>query len=91
MLETAVGDGPKKLRLQEEVAKAGGVDADIATLLVGTAAGDGQVALLSGIAIGGGRGGGGGGSSIGGGQLLVGVVDEIFFVRHVDGMEGGLD
>lgn len=83
MFEAAVGNGAQKFTLQQEVAEAGGVDTDVAALLVGAAAGDSQVALLVGIAIGGSGSSGGGGGS-GGLQLLVGVIDEIFFVRHGD-------
>ena len=85
MFETAVGDGPKKLRLQEKVAKTGRVDTHVAALLIGAPAGDGEITLLSRIAIRGAGCGGGGAGGIVGGELLVRVVDEIFFVRHVDG------
>lgn len=81
MFEAAVSDGAQEFVLQQEVAETGGVNADIAALLVGAATRNGQVALLLRIAV------GSGGSSIsrggrGGSQLLVGVVDEILFVRH---------
>lgn len=85
MFETAVGDGAQELVLQQKVAETGGVNADIAALLVGAATGDSQVTLLVCIAVCRSRsssscGGGGGGL-----QLLVGVIDQILFVRHVEG------
>ena len=89
MFEAAVCDGAQKFALQQEIAETGRVDTDVAALLVGAAAGDSQVALLVGVAIGGSRSGGGGGSC-GGLQLLVGVIDEIFFVRHGEGELAGL-
>ena len=76
MLETAIGDGAEKLWFQQEISKAGRMDADITTLFVSTSR-DTQIAFL------------GGAVScwccscgIIGGNLLVGVVDEIFFSRH---------
>lgn len=74
MLETAVADGAEELRLEHEVAEAGGVDADIAALLVDGAA-RGELGLLA-------VGGGGGLRRL---DLLVGVVDEILLVRHGGG------
>lgn len=71
MLETTVGDGADKLRLQQEIAETSGVDADIGTLLV-DAVGSGSLGLL---AVG--RGG-----SLLSLKLLVGVVNEILFSRH---------
>lgn len=85
MLEAAVRDSLEKFRLQEEVAEAGGVDADIAALsLVGACARYREVALL--VAV------GGGASRVGGAvswlKLLVGVIDEVLFAgRHGDGRE----
>ena len=76
MLETAVGDGAKKLRLQQEVTEAGRVNADVAALLVDIVAGSSCVAFLS---VGGASGG------LGGVELLVGVIDQILLVRHVGG------
>ena len=78
MLETAVGDGPLKLWLQQEVPESCRVDADIAALLVGSTSSHVQVAFL--------------GCSIGscwccccvvGLEFFVGIIDEIFFVRHI--------
>lgn len=83
MFEAAVGDGAQKFTLQQEVAETGGVDTDIAALLVGAAAGYSQVTLLVGIAIGGCRRSSGG-WCCGGLKLLIRVVDKIFFVRHGD-------
>jgi hypothetical protein len=74
MLETAVGDGAKQLSLQEEIAETSRMDTDVAALLVDIVTG-GELALL---AIGGSRGG------LVATDLLVGVIDEIFLVRHVD-------
>lgn len=72
MLESAVANSAEKLWLQKEIAEAGRVDTDVTALLIDTTAG-GEVALLSV----GGRGG-----RLRGLDLLVGVVDEIFLVRH---------
>lgn len=83
MFEAAVGDGAQKFTLQQEVAETGRVNTDIAALLVGTAAGYSQVALLVGIAIRGGRRSSGG-RCCGGLKLLIRVVDKIFLVRHGD-------
>lgn len=77
MLETAVTDRAEELRLQQEVAEAGRVDADITALLVDVSAGS-ELALLS-VRV---RGRGGG---LVGVELLIGVVDEIFFGRHFGG------
>ena len=78
MLETAVGDGPEKLWLQQEISETGGVYANVAALLIRISSGDSQVAFLA--------------RSISGCwrrgccvvclEILVRVVDEIFFVRH---------
>ena len=70
MLETAIGDGAKKLGLQQEIAETSRMDADVGTLLVDIVAGGG-VSLLA-IS--------GGGLGV---ELLVGVVDEILLGRHV--------
>lgn len=74
MLETAVGDGAKQLSLQEEIAETGRMDTDVAALLVDIVAG-GELALL---AVRGSRGG------LVAANLLVGVINEIFLVRHAD-------
>lgn len=73
MLETAVGDGANQLRLQEEVAETGGVDADVGTLLIDAVASR-SLGLLA----------VGGGSGLLGLELLVRVVDEILLGRHGD-------
>jgi len=78
MFETAITDGAKKLRLQEEVAKAGRMDAHIAALLVDVVPG-GKFAFLA---------VGGGGRGLVSVKLLVGVVDEIFLSRHFDDEPG---
>lgn len=75
MLETAVGDGSNELVLQQEIAETGGVNADIAALLLARRIRCSEAALSSRcIAVGG---------SLSRLDLLVGVIDEIFFVRHV--------
>lgn len=71
MFETAITDGAKKLGLQQEVAETGRVNTNITALLVDVA-GSGELALLA-------VGGGGG---LVAANLLVGVINEIFFVRH---------
>lgn len=69
MLEAAVGDGLHDLRLEQEVAEAGAVDADVAAL---AGSGHAEVAFLAlGTA-----------SAVGGGgglDLLIGVVDQVLF------------
>ena len=84
MFEAAVGDRTQKLAFQQEIAETSRMNADVATLLVRATAGDSQIALLIRITVGGsgGRSSRGGGGSL---KLLIGVVDEIFFVRHGDG------
>lgn len=73
MLEPAIADGANQFGLEEKIAEASRMDTDVAALLVDIRAG-GELALL---AI---RGGG----CLVAANLLVGVVDEIFFVRHVE-------
>jgi hypothetical protein len=81
MFETAVGDGSNELVLQQEVAETGGVNADIAALLLARRVGCSEAALGSGcVAI---------RRHLGGLDLLIGVVDEIFLVRH-GGLCGGV-
>ena len=46
MLETAVGNGPEKLWLQQEISETRRVYTNIAALLICVPSGDGQVALL---------------------------------------------
>lgn len=82
MLETAVGDGAEKLRLQQEIPEPSRVNADITAFFVRVTSRDGQVALLC-------RG------PVGGCwrrrrriiclELLVRVVNEVFFVGHLVG------
>jgi hypothetical protein len=86
MLEAAVRDGLHDLRLEEQVAEAGAVDADVGTLaLAGAGSSDGKVALL--VAVGGGRGAIGGGGGL---DLLIGVVDQVLLAgRHADAWETG--
>lgn len=76
MLEATVADGTEKLRLEHEVAETGRVDANVAALLINGAA-RGELGLLA-------VGGGGGLRRL---DLLIGVVDEIFLVRHGGGLE----
>lgn len=73
MLEATVGDCADQLWLQQEVAEACGVDADIGALLLnGVSSCGGGVGLL---AVGG-RG------LVLGLDLLVGVIDQVLFSRH---------
>lgn len=74
MLEATVANSAEKLGLQKKVAETSRVDADVAALLVDVGAGT----SLS-LAV----GGGGGGNSVVGANLLIGVIDEIFLVRHL--------
>lgn len=94
MLEPAVRDGLHDLRLQEEVAEAGAVNADVRAFTLGTGSSDCQVAFLA-FATGSCRGAIGGGCGL---NLLIGVVDQVFLAgRHCRGvvlvnfevMEGG--
>jgi hypothetical protein len=78
MLETAIGDGAKKLGLQQEVTETSRVDTDVRTLLVDIVAGSGSFGLLS-------VRGRGGGLVV---ELVVRVVDEILLSRHVGGCWG---
>lgn len=73
MFETAVADGANQLRLEEKVAEASRVDADVGALLVDIAAGS-ELAFLA-------VGGSGG---LVAADLLVGVINEIFLVRHLE-------
>lgn len=73
MLETAIGDGAKKLRLQEKVAETSRVDSNVGTLLV-DASSPSEVALFPVR----------GSSDLVGLNLLIGVVDKIFLGGHVD-------
>lgn len=78
MFETAIGDGTKKLGLQQEIAETSRVNTNVATLLIRSTTGNCKLALL--------------GTSIGSSsnnwrrnlwlKLLVGVVDEILLSRH---------
>ena len=79
MFETAVGDGSKKLWLQKEVPKSGGVDAHVASFLVGISSRNSQIAFSSSTPI---SSWGSGGRCVIGLEFLVGIVDEVFFVRH---------
>lgn len=82
MLETAVGNGAKKLGLQQEITETSRVYTNVTALGGSARSGGGAICLLC-VTIGsGGVSGGGGGLS--GLKLLVGVVDEILLGRHVD-------
>ena len=74
MFETAVGDGSDELVLQQEVAETGGVNADVAALLFARRVRRSKATFGSGSGAVGGR--------LRWLDLLVGVVDEILFVRH---------
>jgi len=77
MFEATVRDCSYELVLEQEVAETGRVDADVAALLVACSITGGDAALGCSCAAVGGR--------ISRLDLLVGVVDEIFLVRH-DGL-----
>lgn len=82
MLETAIDDSSEEFGFQQEVAETCRVDTDVRTLLVGsldTGGGRGGVGLLSSVSSGGGARG-----LLGIELLVIGVVDEILFARHVD-------
>ena len=82
MLEAAVGDGAKKLSLEQEVAETSRVDSNVAALLVGTISSDCEVLFRLSIS----RGGSCASRDVVCcGDVLVRVIDEIFFVRHGDG------
>jgi len=91
MLETAVLNGTKELRLQQEVVKARRVNADVAALSSGSTSSD-QVTFLR-LTVGSHRRTRR--DCIVGLNLLIGVVDKVLFVRHVErtraqrGFEGG--
>lgn len=72
MFETTVGNGAQQLRLEKEITETGRMDTDVAALLVDIVT-SGELAFL---AV---RGSGGG---LVAADLLVGVIDEILFVRH---------
>jgi hypothetical protein len=74
MFESAVGDGSHELVLQQKIAETGGVDANVAALLLAGRVRRSEAALRSCRATVGGR--------LGWLDLLIGVVDEIFLVRH---------
>jgi hypothetical protein len=84
MLETAVGNGAKKLGLQQEVTETSRVDTNVTALGGSACSGGGAICLLCVTVGSGGVSGGGGGLS--GLKLLVGVVDEILLGRHVGGV-----
>lgn len=80
MLETAVGGGADQLRFEQEITEGRGVDADIAAVL-GRGVVAGLRSCLGSISISGtllGRGG-----IV---ELVVRVVDEILFGRHLEGL-----
>jgi hypothetical protein len=72
MFKSAVGDGPDELVLQQKVAETGGVNADVAALLFAGRVGRSEAALCC-VAV---------GRHLRGLDLLIGVIDEIFLVRH---------
>lgn len=74
MFETTVADGTEKLRLQKEVAETSRVNTNITAFLVDVGRGS-ELALL---AVGTGSGG------LVGADILIGIVDKILLVRHVD-------
>jgi hypothetical protein len=81
MFEATVRDCSYELVLEQEVAETGRVDADVAALLVACSVTGGDAAFVRSCAAVGRR--------ISGLDLLVGVVDEVFLVRH-DGLFVGV-
>ena len=85
MLETAVHDGLHDLGLEKQVAEGAGVDADVRAVTAGGACSSNIRVAVLGRAVSGRRVGRGG--AIGGLDLLVRIVDEVFFAgRHGDGV-----
>lgn len=80
MLEPAVGDGAEKLWLQQEIPETSRVNADVTTLFVRVTSRDSQIALLCCGSIGGCWSGC---CCVVRLEFLVGIVNEIFFMRHV--------
>lgn len=76
MFEATIRDRSHELVLQKEVAETGRVNADIAALLVASGVTSSEATLSCGSVAVGGR--------LGRLNLLVGVVDEVLFVRHDD-------
>ena len=74
MFEATVRDCSNEFVLEQEVAETGRMDANVTALLVGACIIRGKAALCS--------AGGAVGGRLGGLDFLVGVVDEVFFVRH---------
>jgi len=74
MFEATIRDRSDELIFEQEIAETGGVNADVAALLVACSITGGEVALVRSCAAGRGY--------LGRLNLLVGVVDEIFLVRH---------
>lgn len=76
MFESAVGDSSHELVLQQEVAETSGVNADVAAFLFAGRVRRSEATF------------GGGGAAVGGRlgwlDLLIGIIDEILFVRHDD-------
>jgi hypothetical protein len=89
MLETAVGNGAKKLGLQQEVTETSRVDTNVTALGGSACSGGGAICLLCVTVGSGGVSSGGGG--LGGLKLLVRVVDEILLGRHVGGGGGWVE
>ena len=82
MFETAVRDGLEKLGLEQKVAEGRAVHADVGALRLSGACRR-RIAFLR-IAVGTSSGDG-----ISGLKLFVGVIDQVFFGRHVDGVKRG--
>jgi hypothetical protein len=76
MFEATVRNRSHELVLKKEVTEAGGVNANVAPLLVASRLAGCEAALSCGSSAVGGR--------LGGLDLLVGVVDEVLLVRHDD-------
>lgn len=85
MLETAVGDCFEEFWLEQEISETGRIHSNVATLFIGCR-GSGQT-IGFGSAISCSSIPSSGISSL---ELLVGIIDEIFFVRHFDELRSGM-
>lgn len=87
MFESAISDSFQQLRLEQEVAEGSRVNTDIGAFgLVGARSSHSEVTFLC-FAVRGERSGGC--RSVSGLDLIVGVVDQLFFGRHLCGVVWG--